>query len=47
CEKHLHLPPAEMKTELLRSLQHHPDKELDDDLTLIIIKRNSISEANP
>lgn len=44
CEALLHLQPAEMRSEILKSVQR-PGKELDDDLTLIILKRNSASEV--
>ena len=40
CEKYLHLPPAAMREEILNAVMGCSDKELDDDMTLIIIKRN-------
>ncbi|MBU1109808.1 MAG: SpoIIE family protein phosphatase [Candidatus Riflebacteria bacterium] len=40
CEKYLHLPPDEMRAEILNAVRGCSDKELDDDLTLIILKRN-------
>ena len=40
CSRYLHLPPAEMRAAIMATIRKESAQELDDDLTLIILKRN-------
>lgn len=40
CEKFLHLPPAEMRSNILRTLIDAVGNEFDDDLTMVILKND-------
>ncbi|PKL47760.1 MAG: hypothetical protein CVV42_12115 [Candidatus Riflebacteria bacterium HGW-Riflebacteria-2] len=44
CRKYLHLPPAQMRVGILEEIQSESSGDLDDDLTMIILRRNTATE---